>query len=242
MMSEQNLSDCRQASTRTVGWRAARIKSNGSLGEDCHDLACFYKLPYLMQLAGHAAEAHRLLDYIRDRFLRPDGDFLTSNRVKTIDPVLALYPGYINGWIMMAAQKLGRFDLSFPAWDYLRGFWNADLSGFAIDRTAGGANGAVEVLMCAHLGLGALYLGDMELARGSGQALRQFLKLQPSPDMRFFLRMTGAGLLETEFPADAAGLHVIAAGQPGQAWFFIGYPMAFLTRLFRATGEPRDLV
>lgn|GEM_PF-2772073 len=34
-----------------------------------------------------------------------------------------------------------------------------------------------------------------------------------------------------------AGLHVIAADQPGQAWFFIGYPMAFLARLFRATGE-----
>jgi hypothetical protein len=240
-MSERTLNDCRQAATRTVDWFAARIKSDGSLGDDCQDLACFYKLPYLMQLAGHAAEAHRLLDYIRDRFLGPDGDFLSSNRVKTIDPVLALYPGYINGWITMAAHKLGRFDLSFPAWDYLRGFWNADLSGFAIDRTAGGVNGTVEVLMCAHLGLGALYLGDLELARGAGQALRQFLRLQPSPDMRFYLRMAGAGHLETDFSSEDAALHVIAAEQPGQAWFFIGYPIAFLTRLFRATGEPRDL-
>jgi hypothetical protein len=240
-MSERTLSDCRQAATRTVDWLAARITSDGSVGDDCEDLACFYKLPYLMQLAGHAAEAHRLLDYIRDRFLRSDGDFRTSNRVKTIDPVLALYPGYINGWITMAAHKLGRFDLSFPAWDYLRGFWNADLGGFAIDRTENGANGNVEVLMCAHLGLDALYLGDLELARGSGRALRQFMRLQPSPDTRFFLRMAGAGLLEIDFPEAAAGLHVIAAEQPGQAWFFIGYPMAFLTRLFRATGDPEDL-
>jgi hypothetical protein len=240
-MSERTLDDCRQAATRTVDGLAARIKADGSLGDDCQDLACFYKLPYLMHLAGHAAEAHRLLDCIHDRFLRPDGDFLTSDRVKTVDPVLALYPGYINGWIAMAAHKLGRFDLSFPAWDYLRGFWDADLSGFAIDRTAHGANGTLEVLMCAHLGLVALYLGDLESAQGSGRALQQFLALQPSPETHFFLRMTGAGMLQTDFPAETAGLHVIAADQPGQAWFFIGYPIAFLTRLFRVTGKPRDL-
>jgi hypothetical protein len=241
-MSERTLNDCRQAATRTVDWLAARIKSDGSLGDDCQDLACFYKLPYLMQLAGHAAEAHRLLDCIHDRFLRQDGDFLTADRVKTVDPVLALYPGYINGWIAMAAHKLGRFDLSFRAWGYLRGFWNVDLGGFVIDdRTADGANGTVEVLMCAHLGLVALYLGDLESAQGSGRALQQFLALQPSPDTHFFLRMTGAGMLQTDFPAETAGLHVIAADQPGQAWFFIGYPMAFLTRLFRVTGEPQDL-
>jgi hypothetical protein len=46
---------------------------------------------------------------------------------KTSDPVLALYRGYMNGWIAMAAHKLGRFDLSFPAWTHLRTFWNPEL-------------------------------------------------------------------------------------------------------------------
>jgi hypothetical protein len=240
-MDERTLNDSRKAATRTVDWLIARIKSDGSLGDDCQDLACFYKLPYLMQLAGHAAEAHHLLDFIHDRFLCPDGDFRTSDAVKTVDPVLALYPGYINGWIAMAAHKVGRFELSYRAWNYLRGFWNADLSGFTMDRTIDGANGAVDVMMCAHLGLVGLYLGDLDLARGSGRALRQFLRLQPSPGTRFFLRMNGAGILKTDFPAEAEGLHVIIAEQPGQAWFFIGYPTAFLTRLFRATGEPQVL-
>ena len=34
------------------------------------------------------------------------------------------------------------------------------------------------------------------------------------------------------------GLHVVAADQPGQAWFFIGYPMTFLAHLYRADGDP----
>jgi len=83
------------------------------------NLACFYKLPYPMQLTGHAAEAHRPLDYTHDRPYR---------------------------------RRSERH---------------------------------VEVLMCVHLVLSTLYLGDVEPARGSGRALQEFLRLQPSPDMHY---------------------------------------------------------
>jgi hypothetical protein len=99
----------------------------------------------------------------------------------------------------------------------------------------------LEVLTCSHLGLLALYLGDLDRARGAGHALRRFLELQPSPSNQFFLRMSAQGELQTEFPAEAEALHVVHADQPGQAWFFIGYPMAFLCRLYRATGQPEML-
>lgn len=236
-MSTATLDDYRRAGHRAVEWLASRIGADGSLGGDCADLACYYKLPYLMQLAGRPADANHLLDRIRDRFLRPGGDLLTSDAEKTLDPVLTLYPGYMNGWIAMAAHRLGRFDLSFPAWGYLRTFWNPELQAFTIAPAQGGA----EVLMTAHLGLNALYLGERDLAEDAGRALGRFLTLQPSPEARFFLRMAGSGALQTDFPAKAAGPHVIAADQPGQAWFFIGYPMAFLARLYRATGESTHL-
>jgi hypothetical protein len=236
-MSTPTLDEYRVAGHRAVQWLAGRIGADGSLGAECGDLACCYKLPYLMQLAGRPAEAHRLLDWIRYRFLRSDGDFLTSDTEKTLDPVLARYPGYMNGWIAMAAHKLGRFDLSYPAWTYLRRSWNPALRAFAIASDRGGA----EVLMTAHLGLNALYLGERGLAEQAGLALKRFLKVQPSPETRFFLRMVEPGAVQTDFPAEAAGLHVIAADQPGQAWFFIGYPMAFLAHLYRATGESEHL-
>ena len=237
-MTESTREDCQRTAKRTVDWLSARIGDDGSLGEGCDDLACYYKLPALMLLAGRPMAGHRLLDAVRARFLRPDGDFMTSDSVKTRDPVLSLYPGYINAWLTIAAQRLGRFDLSYPPWGYLRRFHHPRLDGFAL---APAADADIEVLMCAHLGLAALYLGELALAESAGRALRRFLDQQPRPETRFYLRMTGAGALRTDFPAQAAGLHVVAADQPGQAWFFIGYPMAFLSRLYRANGDPACL-
>jgi|GEM_PF-5868926 len=122
VINDHALSRYRQAAHRAVDWFAARIDNDRSVGDECGDLYCVYKLPYLMQLAGHLELAHCLLDGIHVRFLRPDSNFMTTDDVKTADPVLACYPGYINGWIAMAAHKVGRFDLSSPAWGYLRGF------------------------------------------------------------------------------------------------------------------------
>jgi hypothetical protein len=82
-MRERTFNDCRQAATRTVDWLAARIRSDGSPGDDCQDPACFCKLPYLVQLAGHAAEAHRLLDYIRDRVIEVLVLVIMFNTVKS---------------------------------------------------------------------------------------------------------------------------------------------------------------
>lgn len=231
----------RRSALRTVDWLVARTREDGSLGGECTDLACFYKLPALMQLAGRAEQAHRLLDHVRERFLFPDGDLRTSAATRTDDAVLSLYPAYMSGWIAIGAQRTGRFDLSFPVWGRLRDHWNEGLDGFAIEAAAEGGGDVVELLTCAHLGLAALYFGDLELARGAARTLRRFLDLQPSPETRFYLRMAEDGTLQTEFPREAAGLYMVAADQPGQAWFFIGYPMAFLSRIYRATGEARHL-
>ena len=83
-----------------------------------------------MQLAGHPALALRLLDWIEVRFLRPESGFRTSASLNTVDTVLALYSGYIDGWIAIAAHRVRRFDLSFPIWNRLRDFRNPGCEGF----------------------------------------------------------------------------------------------------------------
>jgi hypothetical protein len=216
----------REAANRTVGWLTTQIGSDGSLGIENQDLAGYYKLPYLMQLAGRIAEAHQLLDFISGRFLRRDGDFTTSEERKTADPVLSPYPGYINSWIAIAAHKVGRFEISFPAWAYLCGYHEQTSGGFTLEQAGGATERLVELLMSAHLGMAALYLGDQERALAAGRILQRFVKLQPAIDQRFYLRMRRSGTLQTEFPAEIAGLSVIDATQNGQAWCFIGYPMA----------------
>jgi hypothetical protein len=236
-MNALTLETYQQAANSALAWITSQIDEEGSLGSDNRDLACYYKLPYLMQLAGRVVETHRLLDFVSANFQRPNGDFATSEQQKTADPVLSLYPGYINGWIAMAAHKAGRFEISLPAWEYLLGFHDPASGGFMLQRAGNGNGSPVEVLMTAHLGMAALYFGDVQRATGAGRMLRQFLDLQPDIGHRFLLRMAHGGQLQTDFPAEAAGLHVIDAEQPGQAWFFIGYPIAFLARLSLATGD-----
>ncbi|WP_322757062.1 hypothetical protein [Synechococcus sp. CBW1107] len=248
-MHTELVARCGIAAGRTVEWIAALMESSDGLGDD---LVGHYKAPYLMQLAGRPRQARLLLDDIAARFQQSNCDFLSGPHLRTADPVLAGYPAYMTGWIAMAAHKVGRFDLSLPAWRFLQRFWSHDPPGFTLqprpnpaatepDDDGGPAGAVLELLTCAHLGLVSLYLGELERARGAASTLQRFLDLQPSPSSRFYLRMTPEERLQTEFPAEAAGLHVVDAGQPGQAWFFLGYPMAFLCRLNQATGEPVPL-
>jgi hypothetical protein len=214
----------------------------GSLSHANADPAYYYKAPYLLHLAGRAAAAHRVLDYIAATFLQPNGDVLSPDGSKTSDPVLAQYPGYINGWITIAATKLGRFDVAVPTWAYLRRFRHPELGGFMLQGPyEPGGSQTVEMFMTAHLGLTALYRGELESAITAGEALERFLARQPDPERRMYLRMSGAGELITDYPAEAAGLHVVEAGQASQAWFFIGYPIAFESQLHLATREERFL-
>ena len=111
------------------------------------------------------------------------------------------------------AGEAGRFDLNYPVWGRLREFWSVALDGFTIAAVSDEGDGTVELLTCAHLGLTALYLGDLESARGAARALRRFLDLQPSPETRFYLRLAAGGVLQTDFPAEAAGLHVVDTGR-----------------------------
>jgi hypothetical protein len=232
---------CRKAAERTVAWVAARLSSPEGL---CDDLAAHYKAPYLLQLAGRPRRARQRLDRIAARFQLPTGDFLSRPGLRTADPVLAGYPAYITGWIAMAAHKIGRFDLTLPAWGFLKRFWSARPAGFTLQPSSddGGGRGAVlELLTCARLGLASLSFGDLGRARGAALALQRFVDLQPSPSSRLDLRMSAGERLLSEFPPEAALLHRVVAGEPAQAWFFIGYPMAFLCRLHQATGEAAPL-
>lgn len=229
---------CRAAAEHTVEWVAARLNSPGGLGDD---LAAHYKAPYLLQLAGRPRQARQLLDLIAARFQQPNGDFLSRPDLRTADPVLAGYPAYMTGWIAMVAHKIGRFDLSLPAWGFLQRFWLATPAGFAIQPGGDGQAAVLELLTCAHLGLASLYFGDLKRARGAALALQRFLEAQPSPASRLYLRMTAEERLLTEFPPEVALLHRVETGEPGQAWFFLGYPIAFLCRLHQATGEVAPL-
>jgi hypothetical protein len=217
---------------------AARIaceqREDGSFGPRHADLVSYAKCASLFLAAGRWDVADRVLDLVAQRFMREDGSFSLPER----DAAPASYPGYAGGWIAMAAQRLGRFEVSEPAWGHFRRHFHPELGGCCLEGPyEEGAEHHIDMLMTAHLGLCALFFGDGEIAQRSEQMLVRFLDQQPEPGARLLLRMDGRGELVRELDRERErGIaHQVEAQASGQAWFALGYPVGFLGLLHRVT-------
>jgi hypothetical protein len=178
---------------QAVGWLVTRLRDDGSYGPEADDLACYYKSPYLFQLSGRTRDAARLLEFIRARFMRPDHDFATSADHKSDNAAFTEYWAYPNGWLAMAAQRMGRFDMAYPAFEYLRSCHEPDRGGFRTSGSSGCNDGGTDALTTAHLGLVCLYFGDVQRAEGAGRWLAQLLARQPDLRAGLFLRLDRSG-------------------------------------------------
>lgn len=230
-----------QAADRAVRWLATQLHDDGSYGAEADDLACYYKSPYLFQLSGRAREAATLLSFIQRRFMRSDHDFTTSTGHKSDNAAFAEYWAYPNGWLAIGAQRMGRFDIAYPAFEYLRSGYDSGQGGFLTNKPATPGSGVADALTTAHLGLLCLYLGDVQRAGSAGRWLARLLTSQPDLGTGLFLRLDRSGHLVRDFPADLAPFYLVHSREPGQAYFMLGYPVAFLAKLFEATADDTHL-
>ncbi|WP_030433153.1 hypothetical protein [Allokutzneria albata] len=204
------------AAHRAVAWLLERPRPD--------DLACYYKSPAVLGLAGHPREARSVRDEAVARFGTADGDFATAEGVKSENAIFTEFWSYPNGWIALAAQRSGRFGVARAAYRHLLGYRAPD-GGFRSNRSA-----EPDVLTTAHIGLVALQLADLGTAGAAGQWLSRFLASGPERGQEFLLRANGSGALQ-----------VLSTGKPDQPYFMIGYPMAFLAKLHDATGSAAAL-
>lgn len=226
-----------QAADRGVAWLTAWLGDDGSYGPKADDLACYYKSPYLFALSGQTRQAIQLLEFIRRRFMRPDHDFVTAAHHKSDNAAFNEYWAYPNGWLAIGAQRLGRFDIAYPAFEYLRLGHEPVRGGFLTGGPSASREGETDALTTAHLGLVCLYFGDLPKARGAGRWLVRLLTLQPDPRAGLFLRLDRSGQLVRHIPPGKAAFYVVSVQEPDQAYFMIGYPIAFLAKLYEATAD-----
>ena len=226
-----------RASRRAMAYLQTKLFDGPGHGPQREDLGAFYKAPYLFLACGDLRAAQQCLDQVKARFMDADGDFLTRPGLKSENAAFQEYWAYPNGWLVIAAQKAGRFDVSRPGGRYLERFHSAAHDGF-VTRNPRAADGAVlDVLTNAHLGLVALYLGDLEPARSAARFLARCAERQPNIARDFYLHLDESGNPVTKFPASTAMFHRVSANEPQQAYFMLGYPMAFLGKLHQATGD-----
>lgn len=226
-----------RAADRAVEWLVAQQRDDGSYGPEVDDLACYYKSPYLFHSAGRSRAAARILAFVQDRFMLPDHDFTTSVGHKSGNAAFTEYWAYPNGWLAMAAQRMGHFDIAYPAFEYLRSNHDDSQGGFLTRQPCDSGDGGTDALTTAHLGLVCLYFGDLPRAQSAGSWLARLLTVQPDLAEGLFLRIDRSGRLVQDIPEGQAPFHVVNAREPDQAYFMIGYPIAFLAKLFAATAD-----
>jgi hypothetical protein len=168
--------------------------------------------------------------------MRPDGDLTTTGERKSENAAFQEYWAYPNGWIALGSLRLGRVDVAYPAFDYLRAH-DAACGGFFTHRRTADADDVVDALTTAHLGLLGLSFGDVRRAERAGGYLARLLAAQPDLDHGLHLRTDSDGRVVDEFPAEAGVFHLVSRTEPDQAYFMLGYPIAFLARLAELTGD-----
>lgn len=230
-----------EGSRSGFNWLGNQLNERGSYGDSIVDLACYYKSPCLYHAFGQEDQANLILDHIKGTLMRADGDFMTGADLKSGNAAFGEYWAYTNGWIALAAKRLGRLDISEPAYEYLKPYFHPKLGGFTTHGPYNQGDKIVDVLTTAHLGLVSLEFGDAGRAERAAHLLGQFVSGQPEEGPHFYLRMNSDGELVTEFPDEAAVFFSVRRDRPGQAYFMIGYPMAFLGLLFRRNGNAAHL-
>ncbi|MFH1006363.1 MAG: hypothetical protein V1800_02510 [Candidatus Latescibacterota bacterium] len=204
------------------------VEPSGSLGKEATSLDCYYKNIASLALIGHTEEAMRVADFIKKTFAKADGDFTGRG-----NPWFDAYPGYTNDWIAYGAHLIGRYDLSYGAMPHILSK-QGPTGGFSA-----GKGKPYDILCTASAAHICLVTGYLDQAKRAGDFILKQLEKQPCPDERFYVRADENGNAITEFSEEEASFFAVETSQKRQFYFYYGFPMASLGKLYAATGDER---
>lgn len=240
-----------QSSDQAASYLASQVGPDGVLLDQnvSGDLCSQYKLVTLLLISGHNVEGQRLMERIKKDFLQNDGDFVSFPEKSGRERKSSSFPMthfwvYMNNWIAMGAQRSGRFDISVPAYNFSKTFYNTEKKAVCVTENFSEITeeSTMDCLSTAHFGLLSLYMGDINTAKGCGETLLNFIKAQPDIEKELLLRMSAkTGSLLTAVPDNMEPFYKIKRESPNQLYFFLGYHGIFMTKLYQATQDTRFL-
>ncbi|XP_046360466.2 uncharacterized protein LOC124138006 isoform X2 [Haliotis rufescens] len=243
----------RDASLKAVNCLISQMDENALYQQEelKGEFSALYKLPTQLLLWGKQEIANKIFDHVKKNVLQPNGDFYSYPKKKgwerkCCNPLLAYNWPYINGWIAVAAQRGGRFDISVPAFNYIRTFYDPVQKGFLWNQPYNPDVDTLEqslcAFMCGHLGYTALFCGDMEVACSTGDTLIRFMDIQPNLDEEFLMKMDSSGqLIRSGWPEDKTVFFRIKRKESPNLFYQLGFPAILLAKLYLATGTKRYL-
>lgn len=225
-----------RAGQRAADYLATMQRPNGAVTGDDFPMDIFHKLPYAFSIAGKLGHAQRLSQWVKTH-----RGFTEEGAVNFyLEPVRMQI--YKHAWFIHGTQRIGRFDLSYPAFQHMLKAQHP-CGGFACEDLQ---DPQVRALTTGWCGVAAIYMNRLDVAEQAAEAMITMLESQPDPD-RFYFFMTGDGQVIQEEPdsgQEAAVYKVetfIDSTQTDQFYWEIGMAMILLARLYQVTGKQRWL-
>jgi hypothetical protein len=220
------------SANKVVSFLESKQQEDGSYGDEAKDIACYFKSPMMFIAAKKPALAAKTLNYIKKSFMSGDGDFKTTNALKSKNSAYIEYWSYTNGWIVRSANLLGYTDVSQPGYRYLERYNVGTGAGFLTNNVES-ISSVTDVLTTAHHGLINLEMGNISIAVSAGDYLCKAIAKQPALQEGFYLRRDKQGKFITDFKEEKAPFCFISRTEPNQLHFMTGYPCAYLAILYK---------
>lgn len=235
-----------EAGKRALSWLNKQRRSDGSFSARKENLRCYQKASLAYLMGGDPYSAYNLLTILKDRYQTPEGDFRTGERKYTSDPFNLRgernYYLYGNGWATISAHVNSRFDISYPAIEYILKCQDVQTGGFYSRRINDEVEGMrrEDVASTSSCGYALLCTGKLPEARKAGDFFIRLWKLQPHEE-GFYLSYKQDEGLHTGFPDEEASLNIVDRKKSKQSYWHLAYASAFLGKLFLACGDERYL-
>lgn len=216
---DQKIKLYRETALKAVDYQLRFQLPDGGYIWDGYVKNAFHKQGVSWTLAGRFSEAEKLMSWAKDK-VQPDGQ-------------LKDYLGdvYKTTWFALSAQRIGRFDLSYPVASHLLSH-RSHCGGFP--RFAG--DELDRDLTTAFVSILCLYFGKLDLAIESAEWCLSLLEQQPTQD-KFYFHADHDGKLVTENDHEKA--EFIDYTKPKQKYYELGVPMLFMCKLYQATGDAK---
>lgn len=237
MTQFKNMEKYYHARERGINWLLSQVKPDGSLGLEPPSLRAHFKIPYALVVSGHPLVARRVLDYLDRTFLTFEGHY----EIPADDAPGQVFAKHIyifpDCWIAEAAQRMGRFDIAQRTGRFILTFQDKDTGGF---RTLPSGD-LTDTLSTARAGMLCLFLGLLPRATQAGDFLLDAVDRQRAADGPIPVAFSPSGGPAAPPQGEDQSFYLIDTSKKDQRYYYLGFPMAFLTRLYQATGEQRYL-
>lgn len=230
-----------ESSLRGAEWLLAQQSDDGSFSSAEEGVDAYYKIPYALAVTGHPCQAGRLIDWATREALTPEGD-LRGRKVKSQNPWHSQCYTYSNSWMVIGAQRLGRFDYARKGIAFILKFLSAANGGvFSEPAFVLAGTGRQDMVASSQAGLACLYMGLWYEAMRVGDWLIEMLRRQPDPEYILYTCDDPTAGLVTNYPADEATMYAVNTTEQLQWYFYPGIAMGFLAKLYLATGKQEYL-